>query len=571
MADHDASVTSTGSVLARTTATEVVPGSNLRQSAAGGCLVYVLPGLNLGRIGLAGGSRPATVEMLARHGEIVDLWMGGGRPIDLLWLGEDPTALSPADPRLAGMTAHLAPGGRVVGEVRRFGSGRAVSRLGDDLAAAGLVIEHLVWMRPGSGPARTIVPAGDDAAIRFLMDRGLAAPLVRVRAKNRLPALADLERRLAASPSGNRFSLRIGFVARRQSDAPNPIRLAEGAAPSVDRGPAPRWLLEAMADGGLDIGDHRWAFSAPGEYASQKVIWYLFAPDAAAPDLVLKMTRDPGFNNRLENEVETLRRLDGVDLGPNVQVPRASTLRYSAGLAIAVESSVEGDPFAARASLEPDDPALAIAVDGLTRLGAATKAPASATGLRDALTVNLDRCNRLYELTSRERAFLAARIERVVDLGCPTVLMHGDPGTWNLLLTPDSRLGILDWEAAESDGLPLWDLFHLLRSYATLATSNWLPQRSLRLARSQLVDGSTLTVTFAAAVAAYREALGLRAEIVEPLYHLGWVHRAVKEASRLTPDRLSRGHYVRLLRSGMSEGATGGLDLLVGGGERRAG
>jgi len=552
MAEHEASVTPTGSVLARTSATDVVPGSNLRQSAAGGCLVYVLPGLNLGRIGLAGGSRPATVEMLARHGEIVDLWMGGGRPIDLLWLGEDPTAMSPADPRLAGMTAHLAPGGRVVGEVRRFGSGRAVSRLGDDLVGAGLVIEHLVWMRPGSGPARTIVPAADEAAIRFLMDRGLAAPL-------------------AASPSGNRFSLRIGFVARRQSDAPNPIRLAEGAAPSVDRGPAPRWLLEAMAEGGLDIGDHRWAFSAPGEYASQKVIWYLFAPDAAVPDLVLKMTRDSAFNNRLENEVAMLRRLEEVDLGPNVQVPRASTLGSSAGLAIAVESSVEGEPFAAQASLEPDDPALAIAVDALTRLGAATKAPASATALRDALTVNLDRCNRLYELTSRERAFLTTRIERVVDLDCPTVLMHGDPGTWNLLLTPDSRLGILDWEAAEPDGLPLWDLFHLLRSYATLASSNWLPQGSLRLARRQLVDGSTLTVTFAAAVAAYREALGLRAEIVEPLYHLGWVHRAVKEASRLTPDRLSRGHYVRLLRSGMSEGATGGLDLLVGGGERRAG
>ena len=469
------------------------------------------------------------------------------------------------------MTAHLAPGGRVVGEVRRFGSGRAIARLRDDLARAGLEIELVVWLRPGSGPARTIVPAGDKSTIRFMMDRGLAAPLVRVRAKNRVPALADLERRLAASPSGNRFSHRIGFVARRSSVAPNPIRLPEGAAPSVDRGPAPRWLIDTLAEGGLDIAHHRWAFSAPGEYASQKLIWYLFAPDATVPELVLKMTRDPAFNNRLENEVATLRLLEGVDLGPSVEVPRASSLRSAAGLAIAVESSVDGEPFAAKASMEPDDPALATAVDWLTRLGVATRAPAPPAALRDALTTNLDRCTKLYDLTSRERAFLAARIERVVDLGCPTVLMHGDPGTWNLLLTSDSRLGILDWEAAEPDGLPLWDLFHLLRSYATLASSSWLPHRSLRLARRQLVDGSTLTASFAAAVAAYREALGLRAEIVEPLYHLGWVHRAVKEASRLAPDRLSRGHYVRLLRSGMPGHATAGLDLLVGGGERNAG
>jgi aminoglycoside phosphotransferase (APT) family kinase protein len=532
--------------------------------------VYVLPRLNLGRIGLAGGSSPATVEMLGRHGEIVDLWMGGGRPIDLLWLGEDP-AMSPGDPRLPGMTAQLAPGGRVVGDIRRFGSGRAIARLRDDLAQAGLEIELVVWLRPGSGPARTIVPAGDQPTIRFMMDHGLAAPLVRVRAKNRLPALADLERRLAASSSGNRFSQRIGFVARRSSVAPNPVRLTDGAAPSVDRGPVPRWLVDTLAEGGLDIADHRWAFSAPGEYASQKVIWYLFAPDAAVPDLVLKMTRDPAFNGRLENEVAMLRQLERVDLGPGVRVPRASTLRSVGGLAIAVESSVEGEPFAAHVSLEPDDPALSSAVDWLTRLGIATRSPAPAAGLRDALTMNLDRCTGLYDLTMRERAFLTARIERLVDHGCPTVLMHGDPGTWNLLLTPDSRLGILDWEAAEPDGLPLWDLFHLLRSYATLASSSWLPHRSLRLARRQLVDGSTLTATFAASVAAYRDALGLSAEIVEPLYHLGWVHRAVKEASRLAPDRLSRGHYVRLLRSGMSGHATAGLDLLVGGRERDAG
>ena len=94
MAEPTRSVRRTRSVLARTSATEIAPGSNQRESAGGGCLLYVLPKLKLGRIGLVGGSSPATVEMLARHGEIVDLWMGSGRPIDLLWLGEDP-ALSP--------------------------------------------------------------------------------------------------------------------------------------------------------------------------------------------------------------------------------------------------------------------------------------------------------------------------------------------------------------------------------------------------------------------------------------------------------------------------------------------
>ena len=67
----------------------------------------------------------------------------------------------------------------------------------------------------------------------------------------------------------------------------------------------------------------------------------------------------------------------------------------------------------------------------------------------------------------------------------------------------------------------------------------------------------------AATVRASSVAVGIETDAVEPLYHLGWAHRAVKEAARLAPDRLARGHYVRLLRSGMVPGATPGLDLLL--------
>jgi hypothetical protein len=560
-----------GSVLARTTATEIVPGSNLRSQRAGSSLIQVLPSWDLGRIGLAGGSSPATVSSLRERGEVVDLEVDDGTRVDLLWLGEGGDALGPGDRRLAGLAARLAPGGRVVGEVAGRGSGRALRRLGEDLGRVGLSIELTVWLRPRSGPIRTIVPAADETAIRFMLTHGLAAPLVRIPGTQRLPMLARLERRVAASRSGDRLSRRIGFVAGRSRDVPGPGPSDAAAAEAPARAGPPRWLVDALAIAGLAIGDHRWACSVPGEYASQKAIWYLFGPGSVEPDMVVKMTRDPAFNGRLENEVTMLRLLEQVDLGPHVGVPRALTIGSSRGLAIAVESRVGGDPFATRARVGPTDPALRAAVDWLTSMGVATRSGAEAPAMRAALTVGVERCSRLYALTTTEQAFLADRIERVADSGCPTVFMHGDPGTWNLLLTADSHLRILDWEAAEPDGLPLWDLFHLLRAYATLASSPWLPHRSLRLARRHLITGSALTPAFAAAVARYRDALALPTAVVEPLYHLGWIHRAVKEAARLTPDRLDRGHYIRLLRAGMSGGATPGLDLLVGRGARRSG
>jgi hypothetical protein len=534
-------------------------------------LIQLLPSRELGRVGLVGRSSPGTVASLTDRGEVVDMQLDAGTPIDLLWLGEEGGAVAPGDERLVRLAGRLAPDGRVVGEVAGLGAQRTLRRLEADLARAGLVVDVAVWLRPRSGPIRTIVPVGDDESIQFMLSHGLAAPLVRVPAKNRLPILAGLERRLAASRIGDRLGRRIGFIARLPADMADGLPAAgtaKAAADAPGHVAPPRWLVDALAQQGLAVGDHRWASAVPGEYASQKAIWYLFGPGSLEPDLVVKMTRDPAFNGRLENEVAMLRRLEQVDLGRDVLIPRAVALGESAGLAIAVETRVGGDPFAARARIGPADPAFRSAVDWLTRMGVATRTPADSTVLREALTLSVERCHGLYGFTAAEHALLLEQVERVVGGGCPTVLIHGDPGTWNLLLTADGRLGILDWEAAEPDGLPLWDLFHLVRAYATLASSRLLPHRSLRLARRHLIAGSSLTPSFAAAVAQYREALGLPAAIVEPLYHLGWVHRATKEAARLTPDGLGRGHYIRLLRAGMASDGTAGLDLLLGRGTR---
>ena len=35
---------------------------------------------------------------------------------------------------------------------------------------------------------------------------------------------------------------------------------------------------------------------------------------------------------------------------------------------------------------------------------------------------------------------------------------------------------------------------------------------------------------------------------VEPLFYTCWMHRALKEATRLPPEHLEEGHYLRLLR-----------------------
>jgi aminoglycoside phosphotransferase (APT) family kinase protein len=41
-------------------------------------------------------------------------------------------------------------------------------------------------------------------------------------------------------------------------------------------------------------------------------------------------------------------------------------------------------------------------------------------------------------------------------------IVHGDLAPWNLRRGPDGRLVVLDWESAEFDHRPLWDLTHFV-------------------------------------------------------------------------------------------------------------
>ncbi len=42
----------------------------------------------------------------------------------------------------------------------------------------------------------------------------------------------------------------------------------------------------------------------------------------------------------------------------------------------------------------------------------------------------------------------------------PLVMVHGDFTPWNLKRQNEGRIGAIDWEDAEQEGLPLWDLSH---------------------------------------------------------------------------------------------------------------
>ena len=168
-------------------------------------------------------------------------------------------------------------------------------------------------------------------------------------------------------------------------------------------------------------------------------------------------------------------------------------------------------------------------------------------GSRRAL---LGRYERIYRPDRTEADTLRALFGRVGALPgtMPAVFQHGDPGIWNLLVDPRGRTVFLDWEAAERSGMPLWDILYLFRSYAIAASRRAGVRDRLDGASRHLLDASALSGRLVDAVDEVRRRIDLPNTAIEPLVYGCWLHRALKEATRLPPDGLQRGQFVRLIR-----------------------
>jgi hypothetical protein len=78
----------------------------------------------------------------------------------------------------------------------------------------------------------------------------------------------------------------------------------------------------------------------------------------------------------------------------------------------------------------------------------------------------------------------------------------------------------------------------------------------------QFLDDSQLGRLLARTTSRYCAETGLAREFVKPLFYVCWVHRALKEVTRLPPDRVNRGRYVNLLRLSIERRESPGLRRL---------
>ncbi len=496
------------------------PGTNLRGATTGGTLAFALPSLEVGRIACIGEPVAGTRTMLDRLADEVapsTSRVGDGpdaAPADVLWVsGADGPARVGGD---AGPTvaALLATTPCVVVE---DAASEAGSDLETRLRAAGRQVAEL----------DTLVIDGEVRAVGPRMDSAGAPDHPVLPGVRRPPARWSFRGRSEGSHSGR-------ALLATQDHPQDP----------------PGWVLRLASDHGHDVRGHRWSIAAPGVYDSQKVLVYLTPPGAQGPSWIVKVTRDPRHAERLQNEARGLGSLAGLGPIEGMTVPGLIASGAVGRLAAVIETIVPGRPF--ESLLRGPDAAarLAPAFESLGGLAERSVHLVPAASVAATFGRLLDQYVAIHVPSAEDRARLAGLVERVAAWPepIPLVTMHGDPGTWNLLAADDGRVGFLDWESFEPDGLPLWDLFHLAHAAVLVLGRSRVPRRRMWILSEHVFGSGRYSGLLLDAVRAYRDRLAIAPELVEPLFTFCWIHRALKESARRRPDDVANGHYARFAR-----------------------
>ena len=551
-------------MLDTTLATAFIPSTNLKWNVTGANWSFLLPSLELEQIVCLGTTRLPTLATLSRIGRDVAVICANAR--QLHQTGEAIRHSGAANIRLMIANGHgtlpLVGGSADLvlvsgGNARRLNRDRALrAELERVLKPAGLIyfefggpiaqlfgrgatdnfIEgwgapRVFWLTPLAGEMHTAVLLRDHETIGYFLRHALYSPPIRLRVFKR--AERYLGRRLVYS----RFARRCGALVGR-------------TAHSIDA--PPQYLRSIAQAAGIDISRHRWGLSATGEYSSRKVLFFLFNRAGNSPEYIVKMVRDPALNPRLENEYRALARLHEKGIGDRETLPQAVFFGQHGGLAIVGETMIDGVPFRQRTRATAGCSYVRAAIDWLIDLGAATadRTSAAPAQVASGLETLFRRFVQVYRLAPPHRDFLADQIAAIGRSreAFPLVFQHGDPGAWNVVVTRSGRVAFLDWEAAEPQGLPLWDLFYFLRSYCVGAARARGTRNRLAGFAQHFLAESPLSQLVIESTRRYCERIALPAPLVEPLFHTCWMHRALKESTRLTPAKLESGHYVSLLR-----------------------
>jgi hypothetical protein len=298
-------------------------------------------------------------------------------------------------------------------------------------------------------------------------------------------------------------------------------------------------LFEALKDGwaewnlGPSPGSIYWLMLTGGLRRINKVVKMGFSPSEPEPCLVVKHARVPETNPSLAREARNLRSLEGQPGGGPKNVPRLLLLHRLGDSLALVETVVAGHPMYTFLKKENYRSFALKATEWLLQLVRPDMAiPRPEWWVRNSEPV-LKAFERKYgqELGGNLSRQIRENLLQVEAL--PVAFEHRDFSAWNVLITDDGSLSVLDWDDAEPDGLPGMDLIFFLTTLALLHDGAMSTGQFRTVYRTAQDPNSFTGSVQAECLRIYFEALGLSPDSARPLRLLGWAFHSLAALPRI--------------------------------------
>lgn len=337
---------------------------------------------------------------------------------------------------------------------------------------------------------------------------------------------------------------------------------------AIARKPGGTDEVASSLTGYVRAGWSSWGLGAPPHTAScimltggrsplNKVVVLLFADDEAEPRLALKFARVPESVPALEREALALTAVAERSLATRAEIPSVVFNGGNRGLRILAETPVTG--LAVSTTLTPERyPKIAARVAELLAsfAGHAPLSPPRSWWDRLIEPVLTDFAGRFCDVP--EIGAVDSIRRRLMDLpALPLVPEHRDCSPWNVLLTREDQLALLDWESAEPAGLPALDLIYFLSNASFLLDGTLGSGRELQTYARLIERSDWLRTVYTDTLASYSRTVGVELRDLSALRTFAWMIHALSQphaAERRAADAGSGNLFVALWRHDVRSG-----------------
>lgn len=484
-------------------------------------------------------------------------------------------ACEPSESELGLAAGQVRPGGTLVVEARgpvgaltagimsgrgarwRWRYPRSPSDVVRRVSELGFEAVRSYWHWPSFDRCTRITPLDDRAATRYTLSR--AGRGTRARAG------AWLGRRLLGMGLLGWGVDCVSVIGRRAREPRGAKRsVVDRGAPDRRSGPEPAaqglsvvlaFLDDRWDHLGLDrhLASRRPSFVVltPQFRNSSHLIFLLLPESGGEPVLVAKVPRVRGRCAKLEREAERLREIQGCRPSGFESIPRLVAFEAYGDRMILLETAMRGRAMDRGTVRRRTSQCCEATLDWIIEVQTATRLAVDPGGNAFERLIERELLD-VQAILPTERGFLERTRELVLPLSranLPLVLEHGDLSHPNLLVGPQGRVAVVDWEQAELHGLPASDLFFFL-AYVAMA---------LRRARSSQEALLALDRAFFCRrgwartyVHRYAQSVGLTPDTLTSLFIACWVRQVTGLARRVAnggeDSRMAGGEITDWLR-----------------------